>query len=480
MKPTTLLLAASLFTNIGLVALVATRPAAPAPNAASTPHGAHDANASGKSEALRAALASGDAAALEAAGVSAEIARELALGRALSRFAARAGAAGRSEDARWWRNQPARGAREQELAGRRELSDALIAALGYDPLGLDGQKETQLAFLSPTKRQALRRITQDYDEMIAKFSAGGVQLASDREKLRLLRAERERDIAALLTPEERAAYEMRTSTTSTMVRSRYGDAIESEAEFQKIYALQKAFDEKFPREALTGRITPEVLKARADAERQLEGELRAAVGDERYAALRRAADPDLRTLDALASRLNLPPTATGTLASARDAFAAESQRINSDTSVPVPQRRAQIQALAAEARAEITRTLGAEAAEAYAQRSPWLSMLQSGMAYSTTPQEGAPGSLMPGGQSVFPVMPAGVVPAGAQRQMVISASPAFEVAGGELARGGDVQVMTFAATGTVEAGAAPAPANARAQAGTAPAQPPSAPLPPKP
>ena len=39
---------------------------------------------------------------------------------------------------------------------------------------------------------------KDYDEMMAKFSTGGVQLASDKERLRLLRAERARDIAALL------------------------------------------------------------------------------------------------------------------------------------------------------------------------------------------------------------------------------------------------------------------------------------------
>ncbi|MGH7957767.1 MAG: hypothetical protein ACREH8_12280 [Opitutaceae bacterium] len=156
--------------------------------------------------------------------------------------------------------------------------------------------------------------------MMAKFSAGGVQLASDREKLRLLRAERDRDIAALLTPEEWTAYEMRTSISGNIVKSRYGDAIESEAEFQKIHALQKA--------------------------------------------------------------------------------------------------------------------------------SPWLGMLQNGMAYSTTPPENAPGSLFPGGsQSVYPVMPAGAGPAGAQRQFVINAgAPTDAVFVGDPTIGGsNVRVMTFSA-----------------------------------
>ena len=54
-------------------------------------------------------------------------------------------------------------------------------------------------------------------------------------------------------------------------------------------------------------------------------------------------------------------------------------------------------------------------------------MLQNGMAYSTTPPEGAPGSLLPGGgQSVYPLPPAGAVPPGAQRQFVFNASTAVD------------------------------------------------------
>ena len=433
MKPISLLLSASLIANVAFIAVIATRPATPpTPKATSSTSSTNgDSDATRRADALRAALASGDAAALAAAGVSPEIARELMIGRTFARMAekVRANRTKATADEKWWRSRPgftSAGSREQQLIARRELSDALIAAFG-DDLGLGGADQSQLAFLPAAKRDALRRINQDYDEMMAKFSAGGVQLASDREKLRLLRVERERDIAALLTPEERTTYEMRTSMSGNIVRGRYGDAIESEAEFQKIYALQKAFDERYSREALSGRISPEVLRARSEAERQLDGEIRAAVGDERYAALRRAADPDVRTIDALASRLSLPPATTDTVLGSRDSYSAASQRIANDASLPLPDRRTQIQALAAQAKSELTRTLGSEGAEAYTQRSPWINMLQNGMAYSTSPPEGAPGSLLPGGgQSVYPVPPAGAVPPGAQRQFVFNASTAVD------------------------------------------------------
>jgi hypothetical protein len=448
-KATTVVLSLSLLANIGCLAWIATESSTPSARAKASPPSAAVTAGSANSDTIRIALASGNAAELEAAGVSADVARDLALGRSFSRLAEKVRAAQNrgTGDGQWWKSRGAATStgREHQLLARRELADALIAAFGHD-LGVGGGDQSQLGFLSPEKREALRRIIQDYDEMMAKFGASGIQLASDREKLRLLRQERDRDIAALLSPDELLAYEMRTSVSGNSVRARYGDAIQSEAEFQKIFALQKAFDEKFPREAMMGRISPETMRARAEAERQLEADIRASVGDDRYAALRRAADPDARTIDSIASRLNLAPSTADLILASRTAYSAESQRILNDTSVPMPDRRSQIQALATKAKSELTRTLGAEGADAYAQRSPWMSMLQNGMAYSTTPPD-AHGSMVPGMmQSVYPVMPPGAVQ-GAARQFVMTADAPI---GGSDAVNSSVQVMTFSTSSTTD------------------------------
>lgn len=426
MKTLPLLLVVSLAANAALVGYLVLGPA-PAPDSAPVavaPGGGGAAGAAGpaaSAQALRAALESGDAAALAAAGLSPELARELAAGRAFARLAARLRAAP-AGDGRWWRNAPPNpAAREDQLAARRELSEALRAAFGDDAgLFTSAIEAASLAFLPAGKRDALRRIVADYDEMMAKFSAGGIQLPSDRERLRLLREERERDIAALLTPAEREAYEMRMSPTAATVRARYGEGLATEEDFRAVYALQKAFDEKFPADfAAGGRVTPEVMRQRADAQRQLADGIRTALGDEKFAALRRATDSDLRNVDSLASRLNLPAGTTDRVAAARDTLAAESQRINADTALTPAQRRAQIQALGAQAKAGLAQTLGQEAADAYARRSPWVGMLQNGMAYSTAPQPNSPGAFMPTGQSVYPVMPAGATGPGTPRQTVM-------------------------------------------------------------
>lgn len=459
MKPVSLLLAASLVANAALVGLYVTRPAAaPAPAAATATPNRSAAGQPGPglvSDSLRAALERGDVAALTAAGLTPELARELALGRTFARLAERLRATSASGDDRWWRSRATNAAREQQLVARREFADALTAAFG-DDLGLfTAGGDAALSFLSPEKRLALRRITQDYDEMMAKFGAGGIQLPSDRERLKLLRAERDRDLAALLTPAEREAYDLRTSATAANLRARYGDGLESEDDFRKVYALQKAFDEKFPLDAATGRVSPETLRQRADAARQLQDDLRSALGDQKYSALRRASDSDLRNVESLATRLNLAADTTDRVAAAREALAGESQKINADSALTPQQRRTAIQDLAAKAKADLNRTLGPEAGEAYAQRSPWVSMLQGGLAYTTSPQAGNPASALATGQSVYPVMPAGGTPGATRQAVFVGGTPSLEVGGLGEAGGGIREVVTFSTSVVESTGATP-------------------------
>jgi hypothetical protein len=441
-KTIPLLLATSLAANATLVVLVVTRDGGKPTAAAKTPSAA--ASAPATDPALRAALASGDTAALAAAGVPAPLVRELALGRRLTALAAEAPAA--AADPRWWRGARAGApALEERTRWRREVTDALAGA-GIDPKGVFGSGDPGLiSFLPPAKREALRRINQDYEELTAKFGANGVQLASDRERLKLLRAERERDIAALFTPEEYAEFTMRTSASSAVVRARYGEAIETESEFRQIYDLQRAFDEKFPLENARARATPEGMRAFAEAQRRLQEDIRAAVGETAWSRLQRAADSDLGTVESLVNRLNLPPATTDRVATLRDSLAAESQLLNGDPAIAAPQRRAKIQELAARAKSELVAALGQEAAEAYGQRSPWMGMLAGGLAFSTTPPANGPGAALAiGGQSVYPVLPAGTPGAvGPARQMMISAESTLSTDNPGAGVRENVRVMTF-------------------------------------
>lgn len=427
MKALPVILTVSLTANLAAIGYLSLRPQVTPPAITNRPAPAAVA-APDASEQIRAALTRGDLAALTAAGVPLSAARDLLLGRALSRYAERTkGPASSAADQRWWRIGATASRSESSLLAQRELNDAVRAALGMD-LFSNGSDSGLTSFLPPAKRDALRRIQQDYDEMTAKFSPDGIQLASDKERLALLRAERDRDIAALLTPAELAEYELRTSSTSLALRARLGDAIQSEEDFRKLYSLQKAFDDQFALNPSSPRPSAEFMQQRAAAERKLQEDFRAALGEEKFASLQRAADQELRALDGLASRLNLPAGTTERVAATREALAAESQKITADTSLPMTERRAKLQELASRARTELAQTLGAEAADAYTQRAAWLSLLQNGVAFATTPKD-SPVQVGMGGSNVYPVLPSGV--SGTMRQSVnISSSNGFLAAPG--------------------------------------------------
>lgn len=436
MKVPLLLLAGSLVANAALLVTLARRPAS-SPPAATAPAPTRPAPAPDPAERLRAALASGQARDLEAAGLDPAAARDLLLGRRLAAVLQRPRPAGGE---RWWRADPAAGQHREQL--RRELGVILGQTLG-DDAGLAGPG---LGFLPPAKQAALRRIDQDYADLRARFGTGGIVLPADQERLRLLAAERERDLAALLSPEERAAYDLRFSPSAAVVRARYGEGLETEEEFRRVFALQRAFDERFPPETAATRNDPAGRQQFAAAQRQLEDDVRAALGEAAYARVRRTQDGDLRNLEGLASRLNLPADTTARLAAVRENFATASQRVQTDASLPPDQRRARVQALAAEARTTLTQTLGPEAAEAYARQSPWVTMLQGGLAFSLTPPADLPARAQ--GMSVFPVLPAGANAAGAVRQAFITESPEGGAGGNRM----EVRVLNFSTSG-----AAPAP-----------------------
>jgi len=143
----------------------------------------------------------------------------------------------------------------------------------------------------------------------------------------------------------------------------------------------------------------------------------------------------------LANRVGLPAATTERVATARENYAAESQRINADATLTAAQRRTQLQELGTRARTELTTTLGAEVADAFAPRASWIGMLQGGLAFSTTPTANSPGGLALGGAqpSVYAIMPAGTPgPGGAPgvRQIVNIVSGSSENFGGSPGPGG--------------------------------------------
>ena len=409
MKKTTLLLVLSLVVNAAFAAILFLRPTSPAnraDSATSPPDKPISSPAGNLTTAQLAALESGDATQLKAAGLSDKLVSMLTVGRAYAKLRTgmhelKQSAYSRSQ---YWR-RPNLGADElrQMTKTQREFNETLDAAFNQDATL---SSDSQYAFLPPEKRDVLRRIKHDYDEITSDLSAemGGTQLPSDRKKLKILSDEKDRDIAAALTPEEYEQYNLHFSPTAATIRARYGDAIQTEDDYKKIFVLQKAYDDQSQLEFMAGPVSQEVMAMRHTAEVKLQDDIKAALGPDNYAVLQKASDPDYNALTSVVKRLNLSPQTADTVFASRDTYAAASQRINADPSLSAADRRTQLATLATQAQTDLTKMLGSEGAEAYAARANWMAMLKRGSAFSTNPKDAAPG-MTNVGSSIYSVPP---------------------------------------------------------------------------
>lgn len=421
MKVAHLLLAASLAANAALLGWIvherqaarAVPVSAPKPPLAAKTKSAGDALTLAQ---LQAALATGDAAALTAAGCSPEAIRSLAIGRAFDLFQSRMRAVRlRPAGGKYWQrgnldgSQPSREARINARKAEHDFSDAVRDAFGEDIESIFNDRDSPYAFLSPDKLHKLQQIERDYRDMELQISADqeGITLPSDGEKLSLLQKEKERDIDAMLTPEERKQIELRESDTANKIRSRYGDAIETEEAYRKIFALQKAFDDERKAKLAGyagGQVPADVTQWARDAENKLAEDIKATISPEQWARAQRANDQDYRTLTSLAQRLSLPDNAMAVVFAARDSYAAQSMAINADVSLSAQQRKAQLQELAKQAQTALAATLTPDGAQAFAQRAAWMNFLKNGQAYSTNPKD-TPNGRIGLGTSVYVIPP---------------------------------------------------------------------------
>ncbi|MCS6244212.1 MAG: hypothetical protein H2172_10200 [Opitutus sp.] len=296
----------------------------------------------------------------------------------------------------WWKDDPSqvngwngnrsKAQRDEARRLQREVKEESERLLGVDPTQNRWQSQ-QFAFLAPEKRQALLDIQQDYQELINEVQQDtqGFRLASDGEKLRYLQAEQKRDMEALMSPAERQAYELRQSSTAQQLRVKMTALNATEQEYLKIFPLQKAFDELYnPQNSdpFGGGAERDQAywKARQAAEAQLQAQIKAVVGEARYAESIRKQDNDWRQLEAATRRLTLPADTPARLYPLRDSTASAAQQIATNADLPAAQKKQALAELAAATRAQVRASLGSEGSEAYFKNNGmrWLKELEKG------------------------------------------------------------------------------------------------------
>jgi hypothetical protein len=260
----------------------------------------------------------------------------------------------------------------------KEQDKATRDLLGPDP---DDVSATMLRRQFPDwpadKLAALRQIQTEFAEKRSDLmtAARGVIASDVMARTNSLDAEMHAALAQVLSPQELEDYDLRLSSTASRLRSKLANFDPSEQEFRTLFPLQQAFDSRFG--AMYGPMSQDELRARSEAERQLNEQVHAALGDQRYTDYQRSIDYNYQTAARLVARLELPPQTAGQLYQVQQDFQQRSRQILTDRNLTPQARMEQLGALGAEAETQVSSLLGPRGREAYKTNGgQWLQSIQ--------------------------------------------------------------------------------------------------------
>lgn len=226
------------------------------------------------------------------------------------------------------------------------------------------------AFLPEDKRDKLMEMLARYEakeEEIYAHSQGTPE-PKDEQELRRLEQERAKELQSLLTPEEREQYDMRYSTIAQSLRGYLGGIQPTEEEFQKLFRVYKKYEKDLSEGFMTVQATREQIRTpeRLAAERGLQEEIRATLGEVRFAELQRSQDPAYETLVQVAQRFNLPSEIPAEVYNLKSQAEQQKFQIDSNPKLTPEQRLTALSAIARETERALTSTLGPEVYHTYA------------------------------------------------------------------------------------------------------------------
>lgn len=187
-------------------------------------------------------------------------------------------------------------------AERKELLDLL----GRAPDSYAAMRfQHEIPGLSSDQAQQLAEIQQRYIKQRNELFRGGPMTAAEQRKMAALDQAMHDEFATVLSPEELQQYDLRAGRTAVMLQYRLANFDPTQAEYLALYKLQSAFYSQIG--PTYGPISPDEMRARMAAQKQLQADIATALGPDRYAQYQRASDYNYRQTTELVSRLQLPP-----------------------------------------------------------------------------------------------------------------------------------------------------------------------------
>lgn len=225
-----------------------------------------------------------------------------------------------------------------------------------------------LDFLSAEKQDRVVSIRESFDAAVHKLWESDHQLTKEereerQQKQRGFEADRDRRLTELLTPEELAEYRLRNSPgVDSLFR-------QSRVEFSEdeIRAIARATVERQQAQEKLKQNSPEASQQRAELARQMETELKAALGEGRYVAYQLASDNRYENVNAVVERYGLPAEMAASVYDLQRQAEVQAEQLRGDASRTIEERTALLTAIREETERSVGDVLGPTVLATYRQ-----------------------------------------------------------------------------------------------------------------
>lgn len=251
----------------------------------------------------------------------------------------------------------------------KELFGVDLAAQDEREIGFWEGSDTNGSYLPAEKRDALRHFLEAFEEKEFEMQTRNRGIHDDqtqREEAQL-RAEKEKAIAALLSPTEFRQWELRESSTAESLQRDSSAMKLTQAEYETLFDRRKQLGPELE-------LIEVESKTRAETDRFLsattewEAAVKKTLGEARAVEFERSKDYDYQQLTRASREFNLPETTAAAVFDLRDAAQAKAYELSGSDKLTSAQRTAARAAIRAETEKAIQQALGESFFKKYRQQ----------------------------------------------------------------------------------------------------------------
>jgi hypothetical protein len=218
-------------------------------------------------------------------------------------------------------------------------------------------------FIPEETKAELNTLEREFGSQLLKKMAQGASDAQDMNEIRQLRQDRDSRIATMLTPEQKAEYDLRKSPTAANMRLQMDGFDPSEDEFRDIFAARKSFDDEHG--VVPGAsISAGDMEIRQFAEEEMNNQIRTTLGDDRYQDYLRQTDYDYKSIHKITARQGLGENVSAQVYQMKIEAEQFAREIRMDNGLPIGDRQMQLRQVQNAATTRIESLIGGQGAVA--------------------------------------------------------------------------------------------------------------------